>query len=246
VATRNGPAPEEAAPALDEPGAVLDSEMVRYYAARAGEYDDWYLRRGRYSHGPVNDAAWRMDMDAAAAWLSGLSFGRNIAELAAGTGWWSPLLAALGRLTLYDASAEPLEIARERLAAAGLSAEFEIRDAWAEPDRSVGGVFTGFWISHVDRARLGEFFDLVARWLVPGGCFAFIDSRRDPESSAVDHSPPEDDVQVRRLDDGSTYRVRKIYYEPPELAAALGRAGFDQIEVTTTDRFFLIGCARRK
>jgi SAM-dependent methyltransferase len=223
----------------------VESEMIRYYAARAGEYDDWYLRRGRYSHGPANDAAWHSDLGAAAAWLAGRGFHGRIVELAAGTGWWSPVLAAQGQLTLCDAAPEPLDKARVRLAAAGLAAEFQIRDAWGEPDRSADCLFAGFWLSHVDRGRLDEFFGLVARWLVPDGLFAFIDSRRDPESGALDHRPPVDDVQVRRLDDGTNFRVRKIFYEPADLESALDRAGFRQIEVVTTDRFFVLGSARR-
>ena len=121
-----------------------------------------------------------------------------------------------------------------------------MRDVWAEPDRVVDGLFAGFWISHIDRERLDEFFRLAARWLVPDGTLAFIDSRRDPESGASDHRPPEDDVQVRRLADGSSFRVRKVFYEPAELEAALERAGFTEIAVTTTDRFFLLGSARRR
>ena len=38
------------------PAADVDAEMVAYYEARAGEYDDWYLRRGRYARGPIHDA----------------------------------------------------------------------------------------------------------------------------------------------------------------------------------------------
>jgi SAM-dependent methyltransferase len=228
------------------PDEGIDSEMVRYYGARAAEYDDWYLRRGRYSHGPENDAAWRADLEAAAAWLADLPFGGEIVDLAAGTGWWSPLLAGRGQLALYDAAEEPLALARARLEAAGLTAEVEVRDAWAEPDRAVDGIFTGFWISHIDRARLDEFLGLVARWLVPGGLFAFIDSRQDPESGARDHRPLKNDVQVRRLDDGSSFRVRKIFYEPAELDAALTSAGFADVEVVTTERFFVLGSARRR
>ena len=71
-------------------------DLVGYYAARAPEYDDWYLRRGRYSHGPVHDAAWNAELDAAGRWLDGLPFAGEIVELAAGTGWWSPLLASKG------------------------------------------------------------------------------------------------------------------------------------------------------
>ena len=228
-----------------EPRDEIDSEMVRYYAARAGEYDDWYLRRGRYSHGRSADEEWRHDLDAAATWLEGRPFHGRVVELAAGTGWWSTSLARRSALTLYDASAEPLDRARIRLTAAGLDAEVGVRDAWAEPDQSVDGVFAGFWLSHVDRSRLDEFVALVARWLVRGGLFAFIDSRHDPDSGASDHRPPEDDLQVRRLDDGSSFRVRKVYYEPAALDSALRRAGFGQIEVATTGRFFLLGSARR-
>ncbi len=219
--------------------------MIRYYAARANEYDDWYLRRGRYSHGPVDDAAWRADLDAAARWLDGQQLGAEIVELAAGTGWWSPLLARKGRLFLYDAAPDPLSHARSRLDQMGLTATFAVRDAWAEPDREVAAVFVGFWLSHIRRDRLETFLRLVRRWLAPGGTFAFIDSQRDPASGAADHDPPSDDVQVRRLDDGSEFLVRKIYYDPSELEAALRRAGFDRPRVQATNRFFVLGSARR-
>ena len=227
------------------PDDGVDSEMVRYYAARADEYDDWYLRRGRYSHGEADDEAWRSDLEAAAAWLASRPFEGRIVELAAGTGWWSSLLAAKGQLTLDDAAPEPLVKARLRLAEAGLRAEVGLRDAWAEPDRAADGLFAGFWVSHVARSRLDEFMGLAARWLVPGGLFAFIDSRSDPESGAWDHRPPQDDVQARQLDDGSSFRVRKVFYKPTELEAALAKAGFNQIEVITTERFFLLASARR-
>jgi putative hydrolase of the HAD superfamily len=224
----------------------VDSEMVRYYAARADEYDDWYLRRGRYSHGVLPDEAWMADLKAAATWLESRPFSGRIVELAAGTGWWSPSLARRGQLDLYDAAPEPLARARARLAEAGLVANIAVRDAWAEPERSVDGLFTGFWISHIDRAKLDDFFELVAGWLAPGGLFAFIDSRQDPESGAPDHRPPQDDVQVRNLGDGSRFRVRKVFYEPADLESALRRAGFTEIEVVTTNRFFVLGSARRR
>jgi SAM-dependent methyltransferase len=223
----------------------LDAEMARYYAARAGEYDEWYLRQGRHSHGPASDAAWDADLAAAREWLAALPMSGRIADLAAGTAWWSPVLAEKGRLALYDASAETLEIAKARLERLGIEATYDVRDVWAEPDCQVDAVFTGFWLSHVSRRRLGEFMKLVGRWLRPGGCYAFIDSRRDPESGAIDHEPPDGEVHVRRLDDGSTFRVRKIYYSPAELTAALEKAGFASVDVRETDRFFLLGSARR-
>ena len=167
----------------------------------------------------------------------------EIVELAAGTGWWSPLLASKGELSLYDGNAAPLERARERLVAHQLRAHLHVRDAWAEPDRPVDAVFTGFWLSHVPRARLAEFLAIVRRWLKPGGTFAFIDSLADPQSSAADHPTPADDVSLRRLDDGREFTIVKVYYEPGELEAALTAAGFEDARVTTTGRFFLTGVA---
>jgi demethylmenaquinone methyltransferase/2-methoxy-6-polyprenyl-1,4-benzoquinol methylase len=216
---------------------------VAYYEARAAEYDDWYLRRGRYSRGPIHDAAWNAELDAAGQWLDGRPFRGQIVELAAGTGWWSPLLAEKGELTLYDAAPGPLERARARLVAHGLRAHLHVRDAWAEPDRPVDGLFAGFWLSHVPRGRLDEFLSLARRWLRPGGSFAFIDSLRDPQSGTADNPEPADDEAVRRLADGRQFRIVKVFYEPAELRAALLRAGFATAEVTTTGRFFLLGQA---
>ena len=226
--------------AVDE---AIDAEMKAYYAARAGEYDDWYLRRGRYSHGPVHDAAWNAELDAAGRWLDDLPLQGSIVELAAGTGWWSPLLAGKGELSLYDAAEATLDRARERLVAHRLRAHLHVRDAWDEPDRQVDGLFAGFWLSHVPRSRLAAFLALARRWLKPGGTFAFIDSLPDPQSGAADNPPPGGDVAVRRLADGREFRVVKVFHTPAELQAGLIETGFADAEVTTTGRFFLLGRA---
>ncbi|MEO8625248.1 MAG: class I SAM-dependent methyltransferase [Candidatus Limnocylindrales bacterium] len=219
-----------------------DEELRVYYAARAGEYDDWFLRKGRYSRGAIADAAWAADMDTATLWLDAQPLSGEVVELAAGTGWWSPLLAQkASTLWLYDINEEPLEFARQRLVAHGLAAHIHTRDAWAEPDRRVDGLFCGFWLSHVPRARLADFLALCRRWLKPGGRMAFIDSRRDRESSAIDHPQPENDLSVRKLDDGQTFTIVKVYWQPEELEAALLAAGFASAKVTTTPRFFLMG-----
>jgi SAM-dependent methyltransferase len=222
----------------------LDAEMIAYYEARAGEYDDWYMRRGRYERGPIHDMAWQTDLDAATRWLDDVPIAGRIVEVAAGTGWWSPLLATKGELWCYDAAPGPLERARDRLLAHGLRAHIHLRDAWAEPDAVADAVFAGFWLSHVPRDRLASFLEVVHRWLRPGGTFAFIDSRFDPQSSAVDQRPTADEeTSVRRLNDGRTFTIAKVFYASQELEAALLSTGFTAATVTTTSRFFLLGRA---
>lgn len=221
--------------------ADLEREMIAYYEARAPEYDDWYLRRGRYSHGPIHDAAWDAELDVAGRWLDGLPIRGEIVELAAGTGWWSPLLATKGEASLYDATEAPLAHARARLLAHSLRAHLHVRDAWAEPDRPVDALFTGFWLSHVPPERLPSFLGLARRWLRPGGLFAFIDSLEDPRSGSVDRVPAVDGVAVRRLSDGREFRVVKVHHQPAALADAMATAGFEAVSVTTTGRFFVLG-----
>ena len=225
------------------PVPPVTDDLVSYYEARAGEYDDWYLRRGRYSHGAIHDAAWNAELDAAGRWLDELPLRGEIVELAAGTGWWSPLLAAKGNLSIYDAAEPPLDRARDRLLAHRLRAHIHVRDAWAEPDRQVDALFTGFWLSHVSRDRLAAFLELARRWLKPGGTFAFIDSLPDPESGASDHPRADGETALRRLADGREFRIVKVFYTPDELTNALEFAGFRDANVDITGRFFLLGRA---
>jgi SAM-dependent methyltransferase len=235
----------EVATAPEPVAADIDATMVAYYAARAGEYDDWYLRRGRYERGPIHDAAWNAELDAAGGWLDRLPIGGRIVELAAGTGWWSPLLASKGELWLYDAAEAPLERARERLVAHNLRAHIHVRDAWAPPEgEPADAVFAGFWLSHVPRDRTVAFLETARRWLRPGGRLAIIDSLPDPQSGAADQPAPTGDLSVRRLADGREFTIVKVYYAGDELAAALQQAGFADVEVTTTGRFFLTVSAR--
>jgi SAM-dependent methyltransferase len=221
-----------------------DAAMKAYYAARAPEYDDWYLRRGRYSRGPVLDMPWHHELDLVGRWLDNLPWKGEIVELAGGTGWWSPILAEKGELSIYDAVPEPLDLARQRLVAHNLRAHIHVRDAWEEPDRPVDAVFTGFWLSHVRRERLPAFLSVVRRWLKPGGLFAFVDSRQDPGSGAADHLPVGvDETAVRRLDDGREFEIPKVFYRPEELEDALRAAGFADVSLSHTERFFLMGAA---
>ena len=240
------PAGPSAAPPGPAPKPA--DEMAAYYAARAAEYDDWYLRRGRYERGPIHDAAWNAELDAAGRWLDGLPIHGRIVELAAGTGWWSPLLAGKGELWMSDVNEAPLERARERLVAHGLRAHLHVRDAWAEPESPpapADALFAGFWLSHVERERTRNFLDLASRWLAPGGRLILIDSLPDPQSGAADHPAPAGDRALRRLDDGREFSIVKVYRTSPELEAALRGAGFVDVRVTTTGRFFVLASAAR-
>lgn len=219
--------------AASAPPPSAEEQMKAYYAARAPEYDEIYTL-----HGPLESIGFQAELDAATLWLDGLPIAGEIVELAAGTGWWSPLLAQKGELWLYDAAEETLELARRRLVAHGLRAHIHVRDAWAEPDRQVDAVFCGFWLSHVRRSRLVDFLGIVRRWLKPGGVFAFVD-----EAPGQGAPAGEGDTEPRTVG-GREYEIVKVRYTADELAAALAAAGLVEVEVRSTGRHFLIGSAR--
>jgi SAM-dependent methyltransferase len=212
-----------------------DDALRDYYAARAPEYDELYT--GSWFP-PVERAIFLADVDAATLWLDGLPISGEIVELAAGTGWWSTLLAGKGQLWLYDVSDEVLSVARQRLVAHGMRAHIHLRDAWTEPDRQVDALFCGGWLTHVARARIDEFLAICRRWLKPGGTFAFID-----EAATWSGTASVDEHQPRTLKDGREFSILKVYYEPAELEQRLVHAGFARAEVRTTSRFFLVGQA---
>ena len=182
-----------------------------------------------------------MELDTATTWIDALPLGGEIVELAAGTGWWSALLATKGELHAYDAASAPLDRARDRLVAHRLRAHLHVRDAWAAPDRAVDALFTGFWLSHVPRPRLAEFLVIARTWLRPGGIYAAIDSQPDAASGTVDRLPaPAPDLARRRLADGREFTIPKVHYRAEELTAALWSAGFGDVEVRSSCRFFLL------
>ena len=46
---------------LDDSEDETLREQIAYYRARADEYDQWFLRQGRYDHGEQENARWRAE-----------------------------------------------------------------------------------------------------------------------------------------------------------------------------------------
>jgi hypothetical protein len=103
------------------------------------------------------------------------------------------------------------------------------------PGRRYDTVFFSFWLSHVPRELFETFWALVATCLRPRGRAFLIDNRRDPTRPPTDPYVIDeaDDVQRRRLSDGSEHRVVKVFYEPAQLAERLRQLGWDSQLVGT-------------
>jgi len=83
----------------DEEHGVL-AEQLAYYRARAPEYDEWFLRQGRYDHGDAHRRLWFGEVATVEKALAEAGPASDILELACGTGIWTQrLVAKATRLT---------------------------------------------------------------------------------------------------------------------------------------------------
>lgn len=195
---------------------ALLREQLAYYRAGAAEYDRPYAERA--------------DLHRLLKTLDDLPITGDVLELACGTGQWTALLAARARsVTAVDASSEVLTVARARTASAHASADVQFVRAdvfeW-QPPRRYDTVFFAFWLSHVPPGRLPGFWNAVAGALAPGGRAIFIDDGPPVSASEEVLSDGPVPAVLRRLDDGSRYRVVKVFHDAETLTDDLTALGW--------------------
>jgi demethylmenaquinone methyltransferase/2-methoxy-6-polyprenyl-1,4-benzoquinol methylase len=224
------------------PDEELLGEQLQYYRERAGEYDEWFFRQGRYDRGSEHRDQWFGEVAIVEAALEATRPQGNILELACGTGLWTRRLAGEGRrIVAVDAAPEAIALNRERLASHCVEYVEADLFSWVPPAGAFDMVFFAFWLSHVPPAKFDGFWGMVRRALKADGVAFFVDSLLDQASTAVDHDALDaSGVVHRRLNDGRTFRVVKQFYEPATLERALAERGWTG-SLRTTGRFFLYG-----
>ncbi len=216
---------------------------MAYYRARAPEYNEWWLRQGRYDRGPAINAQWFAEIQTVLADLDAFPLGGDVLELAPGTGNWTErLLATADTITAVDASQEMIDINRARVQSDRVTYILADLFAW-EPDHQYDAVFFGFWISHVPLERMDAFLQKVRQSLRKGGKLFFIDSLQESSSGSPAHqagSTVNPQVITRNLKDGRTFDIVKNYFEPAALTAQFAAAGLE-VTIKTTPNHFLYG-----
>ena len=116
----------------------------------------------------------------------------------------------------------------------------------AEPEADWSRQPTSCWLSHVPPERFEEFWALVDRALAPGGGVFFLDNLRNPEATAAGHDlgPPGSNTLTRTLEDGRSFEIVKVFYEPEELEQRLYQLGWI-FAVRQTAEHFLVANGMR-
>ena len=183
---------------------------MTYYRLRAQEYDKVYEKAERQE-----------DIRAIAAWLAPAVAERRVLEVAAGTGYWTPIMSATAKsVVATDINPETLAIAEAR-DYPNANVEFRVGDAYA-PDAVAGDfdcVFAGYFLSHVPRDRVAPFMDAVVDRAGHGGRVLLVDNLYVEDSNLpITRTDTEGNTyQTRQLDNGQSFEVLKNFYDAEEL-----------------------------
>jgi demethylmenaquinone methyltransferase/2-methoxy-6-polyprenyl-1,4-benzoquinol methylase len=217
-------------------------EQIAYYDARASEYDEWFLRRGRYDRGPEWSRKWFDEVSEVASALEAFAPAGQVLELACGTGLWTQWLVGYAEhVTAVDSSDKMLTLNRARVGESKVDHVKANIFSW-RPGKQYDVVFFSFWLSHVPPEHFADFWNLVRGCLRPNGRVFFVDSLYDETSTARDHRLEGRDAttMTRRLNDGQEFRILKVFYDPDELANRLADLGWNA-QVRRTPTYFLYG-----
>jgi demethylmenaquinone methyltransferase/2-methoxy-6-polyprenyl-1,4-benzoquinol methylase len=189
--------------------------MERYYSRRAAEYERIYEKPERQA-----ELEWLRKR------IPEVFRGRDVLEIACGTGYWTQFIAREARrVRACDINEAVLEIAREKPITRG-RAEFFRADALTLEGVPEGcdAAFAGFWWSHVKKAELRGFISRLDAKLARGAVIAILDNRFvEGNSTPISRRDADGNTyQVRKLANGEDYEVVKNFPTEEELRAALG------------------------
>ena len=206
-------------------------DLLAYYTARAPIYDAVYMRPERQ-----DDIAFFQHH------IPERLAGRRVLEVACGTGYWTPGIAARAQsVVATDANEAPMAFARLRPGAENV--HFRQANAYDLP-HDLGhfdGVFAGLWFSHVPIEARVDFLAGLHRHLLPGARVLLLDNTaiQCRELPIVETDTQGNTYQHRPLPDGSVHRVLKNFPMEAELRALLP-AGCKQVDFVQREHFWLL------
>lgn len=225
--------------------ADILQEQIAYYRARAAEYDEWFYRKNRFDYGEEENRRWFNEATELRERLHRIPKQEHILELAPGTGIWTQELVKMcDAITAVDASPEMIAINKAKVQSEKVNYVEADLFKW-QATQEYDMIFCGFWLSHVPPEKLDAFLQSIKHALKPDGIFFMIDSRSKQSSTAKDQTLPSEGVVMQRvLNDGSNFKVIKVYYETDDLEQVLARNGIIA-KAKFTKQYFIYAQGRK-
>ncbi len=210
---------------------MAEDQSREYYSRRAPEYERIYFR-------DVPER--RKEIDDEVVYLRDLAAGKDVLELACGTGYWTKVMAETANsIVAMDLSFEM--IAQSRLKEYVSPPFFVQGDLTRIPaaDRAFDLVVLGFWFSHQSKQEYEPFFDRISRPLRAGGRIWLIDNNPPAEGPTSDSAGIDEygnNYKQRVLESGDEFVILKNYFERAELETIFG--GRFEIERLLHNRYY--------
>ena len=195
----------------------VNTSIEKYYALRAPIYDRVYQIPERQE-----------DLRYLEDWIPTLFHGKNVLEIACGTGYWTQFIWPVAKeMTATDVNEETLKFAKARPGVGNVC--FCVEDAYRLSDRlgSFDALFAGLWLSHVPREQLRAFFINLHKHLCSEAVVLLIDnSKIQCRDLPITHTDGNGNTyQSRVLDNGTTHRVLKNFPSENELTQTIRGLG---------------------
>ncbi len=203
--------------------------MKEYYKNRAQAYDRVYTYPER-----------QQDLRFLEGYIPAQLSGLDVLEVAAGTGYWSQFIVETANsLLATDINQETLNLINQRRLKSAI--DTLVIDAFdlADVPGKFNGLFSGLWLSHIPKQRLGSFLSLVHQRLKEGATVVFIDNTpaQQVRIPIIDEDDFGNTFQNRILDDGSSHRVLKNFPTEKELLVMTAPVAAEQ-EYISLDHFW--------
>jgi SAM-dependent methyltransferase len=211
---------------------MTSDPLLDYYARRAPVYEAIYRKPERQA-----------DLARIEERLLEFCRGRDVLELACGTGYWTSRLARTARtVTGIDVVPEVLaEAGRKELPPARV--RFRRGDVFRLDDVTghFDAVAAAFLWSHIPRRQVAVFLDGLARRFPAGIPLLLVDNRFVEGSSTpiARRDARGDTWQARRLPDGSDVELVKNFPTPDELTAVL-RGTVRHVEIELLEHYWMV------
>lgn len=210
---------------------VDDADLLAYYAARANEYEKVYDKPERLA-----------DLARLHEIIPAFFAGRDVLEIACGTGYWTRRIAPVARsIVATDLTVETMAVARANQPD-WPHVRFERADAFAlgKIAGAFDAAFAGFFWSHVRHRDLQRFLTGLNRKLGAGALVVLVDNRYVEGSNyPITRTDDEGNTYQRRtLEDGSVHEVLKNFPTADELRETLAAAGATDVSVVELQHYW--------
>lgn len=191
----------------------IEPDIIKYYSARAKEYEDIYLKPERQE-----------DILQATKLLQEIFFDADIFEIACGTGFWTERLAkTTHHILATDLSEKVLAIARSKQYQKN-NVVFQSADIFnLSTEFKFKNLFGGFIWSHIPLEKLNAFLDHLLEKANANARFVFMDNNFVAQSNTPisEIDAVGNTYQNRQLENGQLYKVLKNFPTEEDLRILL-------------------------